>query len=111
MNSKWLWIAGIAVAGYAAYEWMQTQCATAGSSMFGGSLCNSLFPSTFVPVATAPVQTSIPVSAQVNAGPVLIPSGTGPGSVLTQGPVNNPIPIINGAPVAQSIIPLTGASS
>ena len=63
---------------YALYEWLQTQCATAGSSMYGDSICSTLLPAAIVapaaqppttPVSPTPTQTAIPATQQANAGP------------------------------------------
>jgi hypothetical protein len=63
---KWLWAVAAAAGAYLAYEWAQTQCATPGSSLYGGTICGWLPASTTTvatPAATAPA--AIPTTAPV----------------------------------------------
>jgi len=101
----WVWLAGLAAAAYAAYEWAQTQCATAGSSLYGGSICGMLFPVAVVaavPVAVAPATTTAANVAMLQAYglPVdAVPTNTYP--------VGNDCSVVN--PIKSGYNPTPGA--
>jgi hypothetical protein len=86
-----IWLAGIGVGGYFLYEWMLTQCATSGSSLYGGPICNFLSP-TVAPTATAIVTTATPntgtapTTAQ-QAAPVAIVPVSSPATPATPTPL------------------------
>jgi hypothetical protein len=70
MDSKWMWIIAAAAGAYVLYEWLSSQCETVGGSFYGGSLCESLFPSaaatTQIPTQVTP-STATAAQAQVLA--------------------------------------------
>lgn len=83
-----IWIAALGAGGYALYEWLLTQCATSGSSLYGGQICGYIS-QTVAPAASAIVSTATPgtnptpaqQSNPVVATPVLAATGTGEGLV------------------------------
>jgi hypothetical protein len=70
MDSKWMWIIAAAAGAYVLYEWLSSQCETVGGSFYGGSLCQSFFPSaaatTKIPTQVTP-STATAAQAQVLA--------------------------------------------
>jgi hypothetical protein len=80
-----IWIAAIGAGIYAAYEWALSQCATSGSSLYGGQICGFISPTVAAPASTAivstatpgqtptPAQQSNPVAAAPAPTPVVIP--------------------------------------
>jgi hypothetical protein len=89
---KWLWAVAAAAGAYLAYEWAQTQCATPGSSLYGGTICGML-------PATAPAATATPTTAPATI-PVTAPvTSAAPTPVTTEqqqwnGPWGRPIVIV-----------------
>jgi hypothetical protein len=60
----WMWGLAAAVGAYFLYEWAQTQCATVGSSLYGGTICGWLPAASTVAAASTAATPSTTTAAQ-----------------------------------------------
>lgn len=87
---NWLWLAIAAAGGYVAYEWLQSQCETSGSTFYGGSLCVDLFPAAAASAATtAASPATAPATTDVQNAAILaaygLPSDSEPANIYPSG--------------------------
>jgi DNA segregation ATPase FtsK/SpoIIIE, S-DNA-T family len=61
---NWVWALLAAGGAFALYEWLQTQCATPGSTMYGGTLCGYLPTSTAAAAIATPTTPATTTSSQ-----------------------------------------------